>query len=591
MPFGAEVQPGGMTRFRLFAPTADRVRLAIESASAGKPVAMTRLGDGWHELTTAAPAGTRYRYLVPDGTAVPDPASRYQPEDVTGPSEVIDPEVYAWKDTAWRGRPWNEAVLYELHVGTFTPDGTFTSAIAHLDHLASLGITAIELMALGDFAGLRNWGYDGVLLYAPDSAYGRPEDLKALIDAAHQRHLMVILDVVYNHFGPEGNFLPHYFPEICSEQHETAWGKALNFDGNHSLEVRELILHNALYWIEEFHLDGLRLDAAHAIIDTSHPHLLDQLQRYVRGLDPTRHVHLILETESYIADRLRRGPSGETLCYTAQWNHDISHLLGASMAKRCSERSGDENGETGKLGVALAGGYVIAARERGEQAPDPRVPPLAFTASLQNHDLVGNRIAGERIFALTSPEAIRAVAAIQLLSPQIPMLFMGDEWGASTPFPYFCDFHGELGEKVRQGRCEALAQMHHITDPSELAHAPNPQADSTFLSAKLRWEELAAPEHAAWFDWYRAILHTRTTRLVPLLAKLAVSHRASIVIAPGAFTVRWQLGDSATLNLAANLCSSPNAGFPAPEGHSLWHEGETKDPNTLGPWAVRWQIS
>lgn len=264
LPFGAELLDEGGVRFRLFAPAAKSVTLALDGR---ERLPMTADGHGWHELEVPeAGAGTRYRYVLPNGLEVPDPVSRFQPEDLQGPSEVINPRTYAWNDAAWKGRPWPEAVLYELHVGTWTPEGTLNAAMSRLDFLVELGVTAIELMSLAEFAGLRNWGYDSVLWFAPDSVYGRPEDLKAFVEAAHARGLMVILDVVYNHFGPEGNYLPKYFPEILSKEHKTAWGEALNFDGACSEQVRSLLIENALYWLEEFHIDGLRLDATHSTL-------------------------------------------------------------------------------------------------------------------------------------------------------------------------------------------------------------------------------------------------------------------------------------------------------------------------------------
>src|SRR5215469_12396242 len=283
MPFGAEIQADGGLRFRLWAPSHRKVRIELDGATA----IMTALGGGWHELVTdRAGAGTQYRFVLPDGLRVPDPASRYQPEDVHGPSEVIDPATYFWRDADWAGRPWQEAVVYELHVGTFTPEGTFRAAIGKLGHLAALGITAIEIMPIGDFPGKRNWGYDGVLPYAPDSSYGRPEDFRAFVEAAHARQIMVILDVVYNHFGPEGNYLHLYAPGFFTKRHKTPWGAAINFDGPESRPVREFFIHNALYWLHDFHVDGLRLDAVHAIRDDSPKHILDELAARVHACFP-----------------------------------------------------------------------------------------------------------------------------------------------------------------------------------------------------------------------------------------------------------------------------------------------------------------
>ncbi|MBV8401461.1 MAG: putative maltokinase, partial [Acetobacteraceae bacterium] len=288
MPFAAELQADGRVRFRLWAPPHRGVQIELD----GETAAMRAIGEGWHELITdRARAGTKYRFVLPDGLRVPDPASRSQPDDVHGPSEVVDPADYAWRDTNWSGRPWEEAVVYELHIGAFTPKGTFRAAIGKLDHLVGLGVTAIEIMPIGDFPGRRNWGYDGVLPCAPDSSYGRPEDLKALVEAAHHRGLMVLLDVVYNHFGPEGAYIHPIAPQTFTDRHKTPWGSAINFDGPDSAPVREFVIHNALYWIEEFQLDGLRLDAVHAILDDSPKHLLEELAERVRAAAPDRHIH------------------------------------------------------------------------------------------------------------------------------------------------------------------------------------------------------------------------------------------------------------------------------------------------------------
>ena len=588
LPFGAEPVAGGGTRFRLFAPAVDKVQLAIAGRD-GSP--MHAAGDGWHELIVRdAKAGTRYRFLLPDGTAVPDPASRFQPEDVAGPSEVTDATAYAWQQTDWRGVPWSEVVLYELHVGTFTPEGTFSAAVARLDHLVELGVTAIELMSISDFAGTRNWGYDAVLWYAPDSAYGRPEELKAFIDAAHARGLMVILDVVYNHFGPEGNYLPQYFPEILSGEHGTAWGSALNFDGPGSDVTRTFVLENAMFWLEEYNVDGLRLDAAHALIDSSPKHVLDELAERVHAFAGDRYIHLIREDENNIAVRLTRDASGACTSYTAQWNHDIDHLLGAGFMGSMDDRKGDDKGETDRLGKALAEGFVIAAEENGEEfEAGCHVPPNAFVSFLQSHDLVGNRIFGERLTSLLTKETVRALVAVALLLPQAPMLFMGEEWGASQPFPYFCDFHGDLSEAVQKGRCEQISKLPGVSQ-EDLKNAPNPQAEGTFRSAQLRWEELAQPEHAAWFALYKQLLAVRRARVVPLLGGLSGRCGHYEVLGPGALRCTWKLRGSSRLHLDANLWHEDRDGFGSGKGEVLWLEGNERDGGGLGPWSVRWAL-
>ncbi|MGI4829029.1 MAG: malto-oligosyltrehalose trehalohydrolase [Janthinobacterium lividum] len=586
LPFGAEILETG-TRFRFFAPAVNHVQLAIMGRDLSPMVAD---GHGWHEFNaTDAPAGTLYRYVLPDGTAVPDPASRFQPEDVADPSEVIDATAYVWTKVDWCGRPWSEAVLYELHVGTFTSEGTFRAAIEKLDHLAELGITAIELMTISDFAGTRNWGYDTVLLYAPDSAYGRPEDLKAFVDAAHARGLMVILDVVYNHFGPEGNYLPQYFPEIFSKDHQTGWGPALNFDGECSEQTRAFVIENALFWLEEYNVDGLRLDAAHAIIDGSPKHVLDELAERVHALAGDRLIHLIREDENNIAGRLTRDANDVSTSYTAQWNHDIDHLLGAGFMGSMEERKADDQGETDRLGKALSEGFVIAAQENHlEFEAGCHVPPNAFVSFLQSHDLVGNRIFGERVTSLLPAEAVRALVAVALLVPQVPMLFMGEEWGASSPFPYFCDFHGDLSEAVQKGRCEQISKLPGVSQ-EDLKNAPNCQAESTFRSAKLNWDELTQPEHLEWFALYKQLLAVRRERIVPLLQGVSGRCGSYEVLGPGALRCAWKFAGGSVLGLGANLWHEPRCDFGVSPGDVLWTQGTANDEE-LGPWSVLWWL-
>ena len=592
MPFGAELQANGRVRFRLWAPPHPEVRLDLDDAT--MPMPMQPVGDGWHELVTDdARAGTRYRFVLPDGLKVPDPASRRQPEDVHGPSEVVDPAAYRWEDAGWRGRPWAAAVVYELHIGAFTPEGTFRAAAAKLDHLAALGVTAIEIMPIGDFPGRRNWGYDGVLPYAPDSSYGRPEDLKALIDAAHARGLMVLLDVVYNHFGPEGAYIHPIAPQTFTDRHKTPWGAAVNFDGPHSRPVRELVIHNALYWIEEYHFDGLRLDAVHAILDDSPKHLLEELAERVRAAAVGRHVHLVLENEENHAGRLVRRSSGEPRWYTAQWNDDVHHVLHVAASGETTGYYADYHGDTEKLGRALAQGFAFQGeqmpyRGRPRGTPSAELPPTAFVSFIQNHDQVGNRAFGDRITDFAPEAAVRAIAAVYLLLPQIPMLFMGEEWGAAEPFPFFCDFGPELADAVRQGRRDEFARFPEFHDPAMRERIPDPMAEATFAAAKLRWEDIARAPHAGWLDWYRRILAVRHAEIVPLLAAIGAGGRYQVV-GDTAVIVRWTIGEVGTLVLMANLSEKP-AAFPVEPGRVLWREGEINESRGFGPWAVRWSI-
>ncbi len=591
MPFGAQWAPGLGTRFRLWAPAVAEAKLLIDEQG---PRAMSPLSDGWHELVVQeARPGTRYSFGLPGGARVPDPASRFQPDDVHGPSEVIDPAAYGWSDGDWAGRPWHEAVVYELHLGAFTPEGTFKAATGKLDHLVGLGVNAVEIMPVADFPGRRNWGYDGVLPYAPDASYGRPEDFKAFIDAAHARSISVILDVVYNHFGPDGNYLSSYAPDFFTERHKTPWGAAINYDGRHRRAVRDFAIHNALYWIEEFHLDGLRLDAVHAIIDDSKPDLLQELVKRVRAATSDRPCHLILENEDNVASRLVRSDRGRPERYTAQWNDDVHHVLHVAASGEDKGYYADYLGDTAKLGRALAEGFAFQGevmpyrnRQRGE--PSASLPPDAFVAFIQNHDQIGNRAFGDRINTFAPPEAVRAIAATYLLLPQIPMLFMGEEWASCRPFPFFCDFRGELADAVRQGRREEFARFPEFRDPAMRERIPDPLADATFASARLDWEKADAEPHRSALAWYRNMLAIRRHRIAPIVA--GIGHAGSrTVIGRSAVGVRWRAEGGMELVLAANLKAAAQTGFPTAKGDLLWLEGEAVD-DRLGPWTVRWSI-
>ena len=581
---GAAILPQGGVRFRLWAPGCEMIGLVLETERP-QTLAMAPVAGGWHELTVpSARAGDLYRFQLPDGTLVPDPASRFQPRDVHGPSEVIDPAAYDWS-VPWEGRPWDEMVLYELHLGAFTPEGTFRAAIDKLDHLAALGVTGIEIMPVWDFPGRRGWGYDGVLPYAPDSTYGRPEDFKALVEAAHGRGIAVILDVVYNHFGPDGNFLPSYAPAFFTQRHNTPWGDAVNYDGEDSGPVRDFVIDNALYWLQEFDLDGLRLDAVHAIIDDSPKPLLQELAERVRA-EATRPVYLVLENEDNQAGLLVR-EGRAPLLYTAQWNDDVHHVLHVAATGEDSGYYGDYRGRTDLLAKALAEGFAFQGQsmayrgsERGE--PSAHLPPEAFIAFIQNHDQVGNRAFGDRLGASVEPPVLRALAAVYLLSPQIPMLFMGEEWGAAQPFPYFCDFEPELGDAVRKGRRAEFARFPQFQDPDARDHIPDPQADATFLSAKLDWSRIDQGHLAH----YAALIAARRAHIIPLIGR--INHGAEArEIGPGAVQVIWRINDGGRLVLTANL-SGAEVASPPFAGQFLWAENTGHGP--LSPWSVVWTL-
>jgi malto-oligosyltrehalose trehalohydrolase len=586
--FGPLVHTHG-AKFRLWAPLHERVGLELE----GRPdQEMQRGADGWFsaDVATAGP-GTLYRFVLPDGLKVPDPASRFQPQDVHGPSEIVDLSAYRWQCEEWKGRPWEEIVLYELHVGTFTAQGTFAAAIERLDHLKHLGVTALQIMPISDFPGRYNWGYDGVLPYAPDSTYGRPEDLMALIDAAHERGICVFLDVVYNHFGPDGNYLPCYAP-LFTPHHETSWGDGINFDDSGSSVVREFIVQNALYWVRDFRFDGLRLDAVHAIKDDSQEHLLHELCRRVRAEVSGRHIHLVLENEDNDSVLLVRDEAGAPSQFTAQWNDDLHHVLHiAATGETFGYYSDYAGGEDDKLGRALAEGFAF----QGELMPyrgEPRgsssvhLPPQAFVAFIQNHDQIGNRAHGDRMITYTKPQALKAIAATYLLLPQIPMLFMGEEWGAREPFPYFCDFNEDLNKAVQEGRAKELSRLPGFDDNDLM----DPAAPATFASGKLDWSKLGSENGQEWFDFYRRLLAIRRQRIIPLLSDRAGS--AGVARRTGkTVEVEWELAHGRKLSLVANLSDEPGATAPLADGRQIAFHLEAVPGEPMPPWSVLWSAS
>jgi malto-oligosyltrehalose trehalohydrolase len=566
LPCGAELTSGGV-RFRLWAPRAQTVLLRLEPAEQGG-IAMSREPGGWFSLsTTAARAGARYRYVV-DGAAYPDPASRYQPEGVHGPSEVVDPTAYEWTDAAWRGRPWEEIVVYELHLGTFSESGDYAGAIEHLDHLVELGATAVELMPLAAFPGGRDWGYDGVFLYAPAAQYGPPDALKRLVEACHARGLAVFLDVVYNHFGPEGNYLPAIAPDFFTDRHNTPWGAAINFGGPHSRPVRDFFIGNALYWLEEFHFDGLRFDAVHAIVDDSDPDIISEIAQTIRRRITGRHIHLVLENDRNQTRYLRR-VNGRTSGYDAQWDDDLHHALHVLVTGDGSGYYVDYAAEPAKsLGRALAEGLAYqgepspfrGGRARGE--PSDGLPATAFVGFLQNHDQIGNTPFGTRIAARVEDAVLHAAVAIVLLSPQIPLLFMGEEWASQRPFAFFCDFEPGLREAVREGRRREFAGFPDFADETARDRVPDPTALSTFLMSRLDWTEAKTEPHVRWLERYRRLLELRRTEIVPRLAGMPGGGGAYDVLGPRAVAVGWPLGDGSRLLLLANFAAGP---VPLPE--------------------------
>ncbi|MBI5129228.1 MAG: malto-oligosyltrehalose trehalohydrolase [Rhodopseudomonas palustris] len=579
--FGPRLTAHGV-EFRLWAPNATRVDVVLDDAHP-----MQRGKDGWFTAEIdGVRGGARYRFRIDGANDVPDPASAFQPEDIPGPSEVIDHAGYPWRAADWRGRPWPETVLLEAHVGSFTAEGTFRAMIDRLDHLVDTGITALELMPLADFPGRRNWGYDGVLWYAPDSAYGRPEDLKALIDAAHERGLMMFLDVVYNHFGPEGNYIGQYAPTFFSKSH-TPWGNGINYFVE---QVRAFAIENALHWLRDYHFDGLRLDAVHAIPDQGEIPMLYELSREVGKLatETGRHIHLVLENDDNIAavlDPLIHPPRGQ---YRAQWNDDYHHAWHVALTGEKQGYYSDYADMPLKhVAKALGSGFVYQGEPSGHRGGQPRgepsgeLPPLAFVNFLQNHDQIGNRALGDRLESLTSPAAIEAALAITLLTPTVPMLFMGEEWGSQAPFPFFCDFHGELADAVRAGRRKEFAGAYEKYGDE----VPDPLDESTFKSAMLDWSERDGGPGAARLALVKRLLDIRRTAIVPRLE--GARFGSADVADDGLLRARWRLSEGATLKLVANLSDRGVASKRSPDGTNLW--GDDWD-GVIPPWAVTWRL-
>jgi maltooligosyltrehalose trehalohydrolase len=592
MPFGAALR-GRSARFRLWAPACASVTLELGDGAAHRDLPMQAMADGWHGLgVEGLAAGTPYAFRIDDGPAVADPASRFQPRDVNGPSALVDPGAFAWPDDGWRGRPWHEAVVYELHVGTFTAEGTFRAAVERLDFLATLGVTAIELLPLADFAGRRNWGYDGALPFAPDASYGTPEDLKRLVVEAHRRGLMVFLDVVYNHFGPDGNHLRRYAPQFFNAAHQTPWGAAINFDGDRAATVRDFFVHNALYWTEEFHLDGLRLDAVHAIADGSPTHIVHDIARALgAGPGRDRHVHLVLENDRN-GSRLLAGPGAAT----AQWNDDWHHAAHVLVSGETDGYYADYAARpVAHLGRALAEGFAWQGEpspHRGGEArgePSASLPPLAFVPFLQNHDQVGNRALGERLCAIADPAALRLATAALLLAPAVPLLFMGEEFASTSPFLFFCDFEGELAQAVRDGRRREFAAFARFADPAARERIPDPGAVETFERSKLRWDEASEAGHREWLALYRELLLLRARHVVPHLAgnRFAATHA---VHGSSGLAVDWTLGDGAMLHFRANFSGAPIEGLPPAPGETIHAQGGLAQGHHWPAWSGRWSL-
>ena len=535
-PHGAVMVDAEHTRFALWAPDAYYVSVELEN---GQSLPMLPQADGWFVIHTRCSPGTRYRFNIDGETDVPDPASRAQAGDVHAPSVVVDPQAYTWRNNHWRGRPWHEAIIYELHVGAM---GGYAEVEKQLSRLAELGITAIELMPIAEFPGERNWGYDGVLPYAPKATYGTPEQLKHLIDSAHDHGLMVLLDVVYNHFGPDGNYLGRYAGGFFRPDKHTPWGAAVDFQ---KTQVRDFFIDNALMWLLEYRFDGLRLDAVHAIDD---PTFCPDLARRVRAqIEPSRHVWLTLENEHNQAELLELGFDG-------QWNDDGHNALHVLLTGEQEGYYADfKDAPIEKLARCLSQGFAwqgeVTRKGVVRGTPSAHLPPDAFVLFLQNHDQIGNRALGERLNQLCPPQALRAATTLLLLSPMIPLLFMGDEWGASEPFLFFTSHSRQLAQAVREGRRGEFAGFAAFADAQQRARIPDPNALQTFLDSR---PDFARSTHDN--DWLRLYRELLAIRRHSLVARLPGSRSLGArVLAEKALTARWQLGDGSELRIDLNL--------------------------------------
>ncbi|AVR04252.1 malto-oligosyltrehalose trehalohydrolase [Pluralibacter gergoviae] len=554
--WGAEFIADNAVRFRVWAEGQASLTLRL----AGRELAMTRSPDGWFEIEAADVVhGDEYQFLLADGTAVADPASRAQADSVNGPSLVIDPRRYPHRQTAWRGRPWEETVIYELHIGTFTPEGTLRAAIERLPYLAGIGITQLEVMPVAQFGGSRGWGYDGVLLYAVHSAYGTPGDFHAFIDAAHALGMSVVLDIVLNHFGPEGNYLPRLSPGFFDSARMTPWGNGIAYQNP---AVRDYIRDAPLFWLSEYRLDGLRFDAIDQIEDDPDDHVLVEIAQRIRQHLPDRHVHLTTEDSRNVIFLHPRDEDGGAPLFTGEWNddyHNAAHVFATGETRGYYQDFAERPGE--KLARAMAEGFAYQG-EVSPQTGEPRgvpclgQPPSFFVDFIQNHDQTGNRAQGERLIALAGADATRILQAALLLSPHVPLLFMGEEYGETRPFLFFTDFHGELAKAVREGRAKEFAGHAGHGDA-----VPDPNDLETFRRSKLDWQRMQSADGQAWLALVRALIALRQRRIAPLIAHGAMAEGRVLQAEDRAVAVQWRF-DNVTLSLALNLDSDALPDLP-----------------------------
>ena len=558
LTFGPSFLSDNSVKFKLWAPDVENVKLCLKKGLEVKEFEMQKDEDGFYtKIFEGISEGDLYCYRINDELNVPDPVSRCQEDDVHGFSKLSKPSGFNWEnDINWKGKDWNESIIYELHVGTFTKEGTFKAIEEKLDYLISLGITAIELMPVADFPGNRNWGYDGVLIYAPDRSYGTPQELKSLIRKAHEKGLMVFLDVVYNHFGPDGNYLYVYAKsKFFNPEIKTPWGEAINFENEY---VRKFFIENAVYWLKEYHFDGLRFDAIHEFYDNTSPDFLEEMISTIKKeINPERQIHLVLEDDKNRARYLKD--------YTAQWNDDFHHcihILSTGEKNGYYEDYTEEKTSKSPIlhiiktlteGYAYQGEYSFYRNElRGEKSS--HLPLTKFVNFIQNHDQVGNRALGERISILSDTKLIKASVCLYLLAPSIPLLFMGEEFNSENPFYFFCDLNQELSNSIREGRIKEFSRFPEFSDKKTLEQIPDPTAESTFLKSKLSWEELNKQKHQEILNFYKLLIAIRKQNVVPLINK--INSRETKVLTNQAFCVTW-ITDNSRLILFANFGNLP----------------------------------
>ena len=571
--FLGAIRVRGEALFRVWAPQARAVEVVFEDASQ-PPLALKRDADGYFNGATSARVSL-YKYRV-DGTGPwPDPCSRFQPQGVHGPSLIVDPAAFKWSDAEWRGVQLPGQIIYELHIGTFTPEGTFDAAIGKLRYLRELGVTMIEVMPVAECPGRWNWGYDGVQLFAPYHVYGDPDALKRFVDRAHAIGLAVILDVVYNHLGPDGNYLKCFSPHYFSTRHHTEWGEALNLDGDHARGTRDFILGNAGYWLSEFHLDGLRLDATQSIFDDSRPNILEELARTAREAAQPRSIVVISENEPQHAQQLLPASQGG-FGLDAMWNDDFHHAAKVALTGTRDGYFGDYTGRAQEFISCVRRGFLYQGqyypwqkKPRGQAAPG--LPAWTSIVFLQNHDQVGNTFHGDRVHANAAPGRYRALMALTLLGPQTPMLFMGQEFAASARFMFFADHHEELAALVHKGRREFLSQFRAYEDEATQQLVPAPHDEATFVDSKLDWNE--AKDHAEVLAFHRDLLQLRACD--PVISQQDVTKIDGATLSEHAFVLRWFDDEHGDRLLVVNLdrelpLAAPSEPLLAPTYGATW---------------------